>query len=87
MDALTNEQLREIILTYGFYHQQDFITGKRVDEIAERGFPLKTDEGLYLCKESTFDNEVSSVTIYEMRLIHNSSAFGSFLNQCSLGLA
>lgn len=70
MDALTKEQLREIILKHGFYHQQDFIAGKRVDEISERGFPLKTDEGLNLCKASTFDNEVSRVTIYKMRLIY-----------------
>lgn len=70
MDSLTKEQLREIILKHGFYHQQDFIAGKRVDEMSDRGFPFKTDDGLNLCKASTFDNEVSTVTIYKMRLIY-----------------
>ena len=70
MDLLSTEQLRSIILHYGFHHQSESSMGQKVDEISERGFPFKTEEGLALCKANTFDNEVSSILIFAMELTY-----------------
>ncbi len=87
MDLLTIEHSKKTILQHGFYHQQDLITGKQVDDISEKGFPFKTEEGLDLCKANTFNNEVSCAPIYETKTDPTVSAFVLSLNQCSLGAA
>lgn len=58
-ESLTTEQLRRTILDHGFCYQTDPVVGERVSEIAEKGFPFKTEEGLDFCKLSTFDDKES----------------------------
>jgi hypothetical protein len=53
------EQTRKEILEDGFSYRSDSVIGERVDAIAKRGFPFKTEEGLDFCKLSTIDDEVS----------------------------
>ena len=62
MDSPTTDQLKKIIVHHGFYHQPELVVGKEVDEISERGFPFRTEEGLDFCKVHTFDNEVRVVS-------------------------
>jgi hypothetical protein len=47
------------ILEDGIFCAEDPIVGKRVNEIAQKGFPFKTEEGLDFCKLNTLDDKVS----------------------------
>ena len=58
-DSFTTEQLRQEILDHGFCYQRDAVVGERVNKIAEKGFPFKTEEGLDFCKLNTFDDKAS----------------------------
>jgi len=42
---------------------EDPVIGKRVDEIAKKGFPFKTEEGLDFCKLNTLDDKVGKKRI------------------------
>ena len=87
MDPLSTANLTRMIVRHGSYHQQDLIVGRKVDELSEKGFPFKTEEGLDFCKLYTFDHEVSRLPMYKKKLTLYLSAFVRFLNQYSPGLA
>jgi len=56
---LPAENPQKSILEDGVFCAEDPIVGKRVDEIAQKGFPFKTEEGLDFCKLNTLDDKVN----------------------------
>lgn len=65
MTSTKNPQ--ECILEDGAFWVEDPIIGRRVDEIAEKGFPFKTKEGLEFCKVNTLDDKVGGNAVYDGR--------------------
>jgi len=57
--SLPAEDPQDSILEDGVFCVEDPVVGKRVDEIAQKGFPFKTEEGLDFCKLNTLDDKVS----------------------------
>jgi hypothetical protein len=57
--SLPVEDSQKSILEDGVFCVEDQVVGKRVDEIAQKGFPFKTEEGLDFCKLNTLDDKVS----------------------------
>ncbi|KAF2176763.1 hypothetical protein K469DRAFT_605911 [Zopfia rhizophila CBS 207.26] len=82
---------RESILEDGVFWVEDPVIGKRVDEIAKKGFPFKTEEGLDFCKLNTLDDKrIRNVleSFFEWSCLGFYKAFGrdpsrtfSFLNR------
>jgi hypothetical protein len=58
-NSLPAEDPQKSILEDGVFCTEDPVVGKRVDEIAQKGFPFKTEEGLDFCKINVLDDEVS----------------------------
>ena len=86
IESSTIEQLRQAILDHGFCYQADPVIGRRVNEIAAKGFPFKKKDGLEFCKLSTFDDKASEdVSFSWMRLTHDYSAFVPSWNRSSPG--
>lgn len=52
---------REAIVEDGVFWVEDPVVGKRVDEIAKKRFPFKTEEGLEFCKLNTLDDKVGAI--------------------------
>ncbi|OCL02210.1 hypothetical protein AOQ84DRAFT_190831 [Glonium stellatum] len=85
---------RESILEDGVFCVEDPVIGKRVDEIAKKGFPFKTEEGLDFCKLNTLDDKrIRNVleTFFEWSCLGFYKAFGrdpsrtfSFLNRTKI---
>ena len=61
VESSTIEQFRQAILDDGFCHLADPNIGERVNQIAAKGFPFKTEEGLAFFKLSTFDEKASNM--------------------------
>lgn len=61
IESSTTEQFRQAILDDGFFYLADPNIGERVNQIAAKGFPFKTEEGLAFFKLSTFDDEASNM--------------------------
>ena len=61
VESSTTEQFRQAILDDGFCYLADLNIGERVNQIAAKGFPFKTEEGLAFIKLSTFDDKVSNM--------------------------
>lgn len=57
------EDPRKSILEDGVFCVEDPVVGKRVDEIAQKGFPFKTEDGLDFCKLNALDDKVSKEMI------------------------
>jgi len=86
IESSTIEQLRQAIFDDGFCYQADSTIGKRVDEIAAKGFPFTKEEGLEFCKLSTFDDEASKdISLTWLRLTRVYSAFAPSWNRSSPG--
>ena len=60
--SLPVEDPQKSILEDGVFCAEDPVVGSRVDEIAQKGFPFKTEEGLDFCKINALDDEVSKET-------------------------
>jgi hypothetical protein len=58
-DLSSIQRTKQDILEQGFSCHLDPVIGERVDAIAQKGFPFKTEEGLDFCKLNTVDDEVS----------------------------
>jgi hypothetical protein len=58
-DLSSIQRTKQDILEQGFSCHLDPVIGERVDAIAQKGFPFKTEEGLDFCKVNTVDDEVS----------------------------
>lgn len=56
-NSLPAEDPQKAILEKGVFCAEDPVVGKRVDEIARKGFPFKTEEGLDFCKTNALDDE------------------------------
>lgn len=52
------EDARKSILEDGFFCVEDPVVGERVLEIAKKGSPLLSKEGLEFCKLNVLNNEV-----------------------------
>jgi len=61
-NSLPGEDPQKAILEDGVFRTEDPVVGNRVDEIARKGFPFKTEEGLDFCKINALDDEVSKHT-------------------------
>jgi hypothetical protein len=56
--SLPAEDPQKSILEDGVFYAKDPVIGKRVDEIAQKGFPFRTEEGLDFCKLNALDDKV-----------------------------
>lgn len=56
--SLSAEDPGKYILEDGVFRVEDPIVRKRVDEISQKGFPFKTEEGLDFCKLNTLNDKV-----------------------------
>ena len=54
------EDARKSILADGFFGVEDPMVGERVLEIAEKGSPLLSEEGLEFCKLNVLNDEVGN---------------------------
>jgi hypothetical protein len=57
--SLPAEDQQKFILEDGVFYAEDPVIGKRVDEITQKGFPFRTEEGLDFCKLNVLDDKVS----------------------------
>ena len=86
IESSTTQQLRQAILDHGFCYQTDPVAGRRVNEIAAKGFPFTKEEGLEFCKLSTFDDKASKdASLTWSRLMCGYSAFAPSWNRSSPG--
>jgi len=56
--SVSAEDPQKAILEVGVFCAEDPVVGKRVDEIAQKGFPFQTEEGLDFCKRNALDDNV-----------------------------
>lgn len=60
--SLLAEDPQKSILEDGVFYAEDPVIGKRVDDIAQNGFPFRTEEGLDFCKLNALDDKASKET-------------------------
>lgn len=54
------DDVRQALLTDGFWTLEDEAIGKRLDDIVNSGFYIQTVAGMKLCEAAVFANKVSS---------------------------
>lgn len=70
-NSLPAKDQQEAILGDGVFYAEDPVVGSRVDEIARKGFPFKTEVGLDFCKINALDDEVGKECYFCNRLYVN----------------
>ena len=58
-NSLPAQDPQKAILEDRVFYTEDPVVGKRVDEITQKGFLFKTEEGLDFCKTNALNNKVS----------------------------